>query len=78
MRHPDWYPDWRHDAVYQLEEKNARLKSEFRLGEGETRELLHCDLPINIRKTDKKQSDPRPNIQGFRDGSISHSKKDHR
>jgi hypothetical protein len=33
MRHPDWYPDWRHDAVHQLEEKNARLKSEFRLGE---------------------------------------------
>jgi hypothetical protein len=33
MEHPDWYPDWRHDAVHQLQEKNARLKSEFRLGE---------------------------------------------
>lgn len=33
MEHPDWYPNWRHDAVHQLQEKNARLKSEFRLGD---------------------------------------------
>ena len=32
MTHPDWYPDWRHEAVHQLQEKNARLASEFRLG----------------------------------------------
>jgi len=32
MEHPDWYPDWRHDAVHQLQEKNARLEREFRLG----------------------------------------------
>lgn len=32
MESPDWYRDWRHDAVHQLQEKNARLKSEFRLG----------------------------------------------
>lgn len=29
MKHPDWYPDWRHDAVHQLQDKNARLKAEF-------------------------------------------------
>ena len=33
MKHPDWYPAWRHDAFHQLQEKTARLKSEFRLGE---------------------------------------------
>jgi len=33
MEHPDWYPGWRHDAVHQLQEKNARLKAEFRLGD---------------------------------------------
>jgi hypothetical protein len=32
MEYPDWYPDWRHDAVHQLQEKNARLEREFRLG----------------------------------------------
>jgi hypothetical protein len=31
MNHPDWYLGWRHDAVHQLQEKNARLKAEFRL-----------------------------------------------
>ena len=33
MKHPDWYPDWRHDAVHQLQEKNARLKSQFRMSD---------------------------------------------
>ena len=33
MEHPGWYPDWRHEAVHQLQEKNARLRSEFRFGE---------------------------------------------
>jgi hypothetical protein len=33
MKNPDWYPDWRHDAVHQLQEKNARLNAEFRLSE---------------------------------------------
>lgn len=33
MKHPEWYPDWRHDAVHQLQEKNARLKAEFRLND---------------------------------------------
>ena len=31
MDNPDWYPDWRHDAVHELQEKNARLKVKFRL-----------------------------------------------
>jgi len=33
MKHPDWYADWRHDAIHQLEAKNARLDAEFRIGE---------------------------------------------
>ena len=33
MEFPDWYPGWRHDAVHQLQEKNARLSAEFRLGD---------------------------------------------
>jgi hypothetical protein len=33
MDHPDWYPDWRHEAVHELQEKNARLKAQFRLGD---------------------------------------------
>ncbi len=33
MDHPDWYPDWRHEAVHELQEKNARLRAEFRLGD---------------------------------------------
>ena len=32
MQNHDWYRDWRHDAVHQLQKKNARLKSEFGLG----------------------------------------------
>jgi hypothetical protein len=31
MEHPDWYPDWRHDAIHQLQDSNARLKAKFRL-----------------------------------------------
>jgi len=33
MDHPDWYPDWRHDAFHEMQEENARLQSEFRLDE---------------------------------------------
>jgi hypothetical protein len=33
MNHPDWYPDWRHEAVHQLQAKNARLKEEFRISD---------------------------------------------
>jgi len=33
MDHPDWYPSWRREAFHLLQEKNARLKTEFRLGE---------------------------------------------
>jgi hypothetical protein len=33
MDHPDWYPDWRHEAFHQLQEKLDRLWKEFRLGE---------------------------------------------
>ena len=33
MEHPDWYPDWRHEAFHRLQEKTARLRSEFRLGD---------------------------------------------
>jgi hypothetical protein len=32
MEEPDWYSGWRHDAVHQLQEKNARLKAKFNLG----------------------------------------------
>ena len=32
MKYPDWFPEWRHDAVHQLQDKNARLASEFQLG----------------------------------------------
>jgi hypothetical protein len=32
MQNHDWYDDWRHDALHQLQEKNDRLKSEFGLG----------------------------------------------
>jgi hypothetical protein len=33
MNYPSWYPDWRHDAVHQLQEKIARLNEEFRLND---------------------------------------------
>lgn len=33
MKYPDWYPGWRHEAVHQLQEKNERLRAEFRLGD---------------------------------------------
>jgi len=33
INQPDWYADWRQEAVQQLVEKNARLDAEFRLGE---------------------------------------------
>jgi hypothetical protein len=32
LKHPDLYLPWRHDAVHQLQDKNARLESEFRIG----------------------------------------------
>ena len=31
VNYPDWYPDWRHDAVHELQDKNARLRDNFRL-----------------------------------------------
>jgi hypothetical protein len=31
MKYPDWFPDWRHDAFHQLQDKNARLTAEFQL-----------------------------------------------
>lgn len=33
MKQPDWYPDWRHEAVHQLQEKNARLAAQFRISD---------------------------------------------
>ena len=33
MSQPDWYPDWRHDAFNDLQEKNARLRTTYRLGD---------------------------------------------
>jgi hypothetical protein len=33
MNNPDWYDDWRHDALHQLQEKNAQLREEFKLGQ---------------------------------------------
>ena len=32
LRYPDWYPDWRHEAVHQLQDKNASLDAKFRIG----------------------------------------------
>jgi hypothetical protein len=32
MSDPDWYREWRHDAVHELQAKIERLKVEFRLG----------------------------------------------
>ena len=32
MKEPHWYQTWRHDAVHELQDKNARLKAEFKLG----------------------------------------------
>ncbi len=32
MKDPDWYGEWRHEAIHQLHEKNNRLMAEFRLG----------------------------------------------
>ncbi len=32
MDGPDWYRDWRHEAVHLLQEKNALLGQRFRLG----------------------------------------------
>src|SRR5689334_8005490 len=31
MEHHDWYPDWRHEAYHQLQDKNAQLHAKFRL-----------------------------------------------
>ncbi len=33
MVNPDWYHEWRHEAYHQLQEKNAKLKVEYRLGD---------------------------------------------
>jgi hypothetical protein len=32
LNHPDWYPEWRHEAVHQLQDKNATLSEQFNLG----------------------------------------------
>jgi hypothetical protein len=32
LKHPDWYPEWRHEAVHQLRDKNADLEAQFQLG----------------------------------------------
>ena len=32
MDHPDWYPDWRHEAVHELQAKNRRLEDEYGIG----------------------------------------------
>jgi hypothetical protein len=32
LNHPDWYPDWRHEAVHQLQDKNASLEAQFQIG----------------------------------------------
>ena len=32
---PEWYGNWRHEAVHQLQDKNARLDSEYRIGSWE-------------------------------------------
>ena len=31
MENPSWYPDWRHEAVHLLQEKNARLHEQFQI-----------------------------------------------
>jgi len=33
MNDPDWYSIWRHDAVHELIDKNARVNAEFRVGD---------------------------------------------
>jgi hypothetical protein len=33
MEAPDWYPEWRHEAVHQLQSKIGELKREYRLGD---------------------------------------------
>lgn len=33
MNDPDWYSNWRHDAVHELIEKNARVKAQFGLSD---------------------------------------------
>ncbi len=32
MDSPDWYRDWRHEALHQLKEKAQRLEVDFKLG----------------------------------------------
>ena len=31
MEGPDWYGEWKHEAIHELQDKNAALKAEFRL-----------------------------------------------
>ena len=33
MKHPDWYPAWRHDAYHRLQDKTERVRAQFRLGD---------------------------------------------
>ena len=32
MSEPEWYANWRHEAVHELQEKNERLIEDYRLG----------------------------------------------
>ncbi|MER9234081.1 hypothetical protein NKI56_18595 [Mesorhizobium sp. M0622] len=32
MKHPDWYPAWRQEAIEQLNAKNRRLQDDFGVG----------------------------------------------
>ena len=32
MDDPDWYHEWRHEAVHLLQDKNERLNEQFRIG----------------------------------------------
>ncbi|MGJ4855527.1 DUF6882 domain-containing protein [Labrys sp. La1] len=36
MTQPDWYPDWLHEAVHELQAKNDRLEAEFTIGHWES------------------------------------------
>ena len=42
MDFPDWYPDWRSEALAQLKAKNAQLERSYGIGSGGQ---YHYDLP---------------------------------
>lgn len=45
MNHPDWYPEWRHEAVHQLQDKVADLRASFRL---DAWPRFHYDLDAGL------------------------------